>query len=66
MRTSVVFPAPAGPSSAWISPGRMARDTPSTASVEPNCRDTSRSVMTGARMGAASGSYRLISSCRTI
>ena len=38
---SVVFPAPFGPSSAWISPGGTARDTPSSATVCPKRRTRS-------------------------
>src|SRR5262245_21532242 len=34
--TSVVLPAPLGPITAWISPGRTARATPSVATTPPN------------------------------
>jgi hypothetical protein len=51
MRSSVVFPAPLGPSSP-VMPGMMSNVTSLTATTAPNQRDTAFTLITGAGVGA--------------
>jgi hypothetical protein len=51
----VVLPAPFGPSRPYVSPGAMAKPTPSTAVRSPNRRTRPLHASTGSR-GGASGS----------